>query len=92
MFSVAHAADGHLPPMLVVDPQESITEGPAKSALEDMFHLAQRLGGTLTGEHGVGLLKRDWVGAEVGETSLSLQQAIKGVIDPTGILNPGKAI
>lgn len=92
IFSVAHAADGNLHPMLVVDPQESITEGPAKSALGDMFHLAQRLGGTLTGEHGVGLLKRDWVGAEVGETSLSLQQAIKGVIDPTGILNPGKAI
>ncbi|MDJ0458040.1 FAD-linked oxidase C-terminal domain-containing protein [Arthrobacter sp. NQ7] len=92
IFSVAHAADGNLHPMLVVDPDESITEGPAKAALGDMFHLAQRLGGTLTGEHGVGLLKRDWVGEEIGETSQSLQQAIKGVIDPAGILNPGKAI
>ncbi|UUL75443.1 FAD-binding protein [Pseudarthrobacter sp. Fe7] len=92
IFSVAHAADGNLHPMLVVDPQESITDGPAKAALGDMFHLAQRLDGTLTGEHGVGLLKREWVGEEVGETSRSIQQAIKNVIDPTGILNPGKAI
>lgn len=92
IFSVAHAADGNLHPMLVVDPHESITEGPAKAALGDMFHLAQRLGGTLTGEHGVGLLKREWVGEEIGEMSRSLQQAIKGVIDPAGILNPGKAI
>lgn len=92
IFSVAHAADGNLHPMLVVDPHEPITAGPAKAALGEMFHLAQRLGGTLTGEHGVGLLKREWVGAEIGETSRSLQQAIKDVIDPAGILNPGKAI
>ncbi|MDP9989236.1 glycolate oxidase [Arthrobacter oryzae] len=92
IFSVAHAADGNLHPMLVVDPHEPITEGPAKAALGEMFHLAQRLGGTLTGEHGVGLLKREWVGEEIGETSRSLQQAIKDVIDPAGILNPGKAI
>lgn len=92
IFSVAHAADGNLHPMLVVDPRESITEGAAKAALGDMFHLAQRLGGTLTGEHGVGLLKREWVGEEIGEISRSLQQAIKDVIDPSGILNPGKAI
>ncbi|MCZ2403977.1 FAD-binding protein [Paenarthrobacter sp. Z7-10] len=92
IFSVAHAADGNLHPMIVVDPAESITEGPAKSALSDMFHLARRLGGTLTGEHGVGLLKRQWIGEELGETSLELQRAIKDAFDPTGILNPGKGI
>ncbi|NUP75869.1 MAG: FAD-binding oxidoreductase, partial [Sinomonas sp.] len=92
IFSVAHAADGNLHPMIVVEPEESITEGPAKAALREMFRLAQRLGGTLTGEHGVGLLKREWVGEELGETSLELQHAIKAAFDPTGILNPGKAI
>jgi glycolate oxidase len=92
IFSVAHAADGNLHPMIVVGPEESITSGPAKEALGEMFRLAQRLGGTLTGEHGVGLLKREWVGEELGETSRSLQQAIKSTLDPSGILNPGKAI
>jgi glycolate oxidase len=92
IFSVAHAADGNLHPMIVVDPDTSITEGPAKQALGEMFRLAQRLGGTLTGEHGVGLLKREWVGEEIGEASRGLQRAIKSVFDPSDILNPGKAI
>jgi glycolate oxidase len=92
IFSVAHAADGNLHPMIVVAPDASITEGPAKAALGEMFHLARRLGGTLTGEHGVGLLKREWIGQELGDTSIELQRAIKAVFDPSGILNPGKGI
>ncbi|MFL4476019.1 FAD-binding oxidoreductase [Paeniglutamicibacter sp. MACA_103] len=92
IFNVAHAADGNLHPMIVVDPGDSITEGPAKAALAEMFHLAKRLGGTLTGEHGVGLLKRDWLQEELGDLSLELQHAIRNVFDPQGILNPGKAI
>lgn len=92
IFTVAHAADGNLHPIIAVGPDESITEGPAKVALGDMFHLAGRLGGTLTGEHGVGLLKRDWLTEELGETSLELQHAIRDVFNPHGILNPGKAI
>ncbi|UEL27817.1 FAD-binding oxidoreductase [Pseudarthrobacter sp. L1SW] len=92
IFNVAHAADGNLHPMIVVEPEESITEGPAKKALGDMFYLAQRLGGTLTGEHGVGLLKRDWLEDELGGLSLELQRSIRRVFDPQGILNPGKAI
>ena len=92
IFSVAHAADGNLHPMIVVAPGESITEGPAKAALGDMFRLAQRLGGTLTGEHGVGVLKREWVREELGDISLDIQYAIKAALDPSGILNPGKGI
>jgi glycolate oxidase len=92
IFTVAHAADGNLHPMIVLDQEESITEGPAKAALGQMFHLAKGLGGTLTGEHGVGLLKRDWLQDELGTMSLDLQQSIKAVFDPLGILNPGKAI
>ena len=92
IFNVAHAADGNLHPMIVVDPGKSITEGPAKAALAQMFHLAKRLGGTLTGEHGVGLLKRDWLQEELGDVSLELQHAIRNVFDPKGILNPGKAL
>lgn len=92
IFNVAHAADGNLHPMIVVEPEESITEGPAKAALGEMFYLAKRLGGTLTGEHGVGLLKRDWLQEELGDVSLELQRSIRNVFDPQGILNRGKAI
>ncbi|SDQ55017.1 glycolate oxidase [Arthrobacter crystallopoietes] len=92
IFTIAHAADGNLHPIIVVDPQESVTEGPAKAALGEMFRLAQSLGGTLTGEHGVGLLKRDWLRDELGDVSLEVQHAIRRALDPQGILNPGKAI
>ncbi|MFJ6028013.1 FAD-binding oxidoreductase [Pseudarthrobacter sp. NPDC092424] len=92
IFSVVHASDGNLHPMLVLDPEDSVTEGPAKQALGDMFHLAKRLGGTLTGEHGVGILKRDWLLPELGEVSLDVQRTIKNALDPDGILNPGKGI
>ena len=92
IFNIAHAADGNLHPMIVVGAEESITDGPAKAALGEMFYLAQRLGGTLTGEHGVGLLKREWLEDELGSLSLELQRSIRSVFDPQGILNPGKAI
>ncbi|PCC30019.1 FAD-binding oxidoreductase [Glutamicibacter sp. BW80] len=92
IFTIAHAADGNLHPVIVVDPGQSITSGAPKAALGDMFHLAQRLGGTLTGEHGIGLLKQDWLEEEIGSRSLRLQHSIRQVFDPQGILNPGKGI
>lgn len=92
IYTVAHAADGNLHPMIVVAENESITQGAPKEALGRMFELAQSLGGTLTGEHGIGLLKRDWFTAEVGEVSRDLQHRIKLALDPNNILNPGKAI
>ncbi|WP_035771638.1 FAD-linked oxidase C-terminal domain-containing protein [Arthrobacter sp. Br18] len=92
IFTVAHASDGNLHPMIVLDEADSVTEGPAKAALGEMFHLAKRLGGTLTGEHGVGLLKRDWLLPELGEVSMDVHRIIKDALDPAGILNPGKAI
>ncbi|HEY5222477.1 MAG TPA: FAD-linked oxidase C-terminal domain-containing protein [Microbacteriaceae bacterium] len=90
--TIAHASDGNLHPMIVVNDGSSIVSGAPKKALGAMFHLAAGLGGTLTGEHGVGLLKRDWLEEEVGSTALELQHSIKRVLDPHAILNPGKAI
>jgi glycolate oxidase len=52
--------------------------------------LAIELGGTITGEHGVGSLKRDWLAREIGPLALSLHRSIKAVFDPDNILNPGK--
>ncbi|AXG77598.1 FAD-binding oxidoreductase [Streptomyces paludis] len=92
VYSLAHAADGNLHPILVIDP--ALTEVPAAAwaAASDIFALALRLGGTLTGEHGVGTLKRQWLADELGEDSLALHHRLKAAFDPYGILNPGKAI
>ncbi len=59
-------------------------------AADDLFRAALRLGGTLTGEHGVGVLKRRWLVDELGEDQWELQRQITRVFDPLGILNPGK--
>jgi glycolate oxidase len=57
-----------------------------------VFTHALELGGTLTGEHGVGLLKQRWLAMEAGPVAAEVQRGIKAVFDPLGILNPGKAI
>jgi glycolate oxidase len=92
IYTIAHAGDGNLHPIIVLEEGQTIDSGPAKQALDQIFWTAHRLGGTLTGEHGIGILKRDWLVPELGEESLRLQQEIKRVFDPQGILNPGKAI
>lgn len=86
--TVAHAGDGNLHPNFVFEGQDVPDE--IWSAADEMFLAALRLGGTLTGEHGVGLLKRRWLGDELGSDQLDLQKQVKAVFDPQGILNPGK--
>jgi glycolate oxidase len=92
IYTIAHAGDGNLHPLLRLAEGERIDSAGPKKALEDMFWAANKLGGTLTGEHGVGLLKREWLEPELGAVSLGIQRQIKQVFDPQGILNPGKAI
>ncbi|MGV8884035.1 MAG: FAD-binding oxidoreductase [Microbacteriaceae bacterium] len=86
--TVAHAGDGNLHPNFVFQGTDVPPE--VWNAAHDMFQAALRLGGTLTGEHGVGLLKRRWLEDELGSEQLELQRSIKRVFDPEGILNPGK--
>jgi glycolate oxidase len=92
IYTIAHAGDGNLHPVIVLGEGQAIHEGPAKEALDQIFWRAHELSGTLTGEHGIGVLKSDWLLPELGEESLRLQREIKRVFDPQGILNPGKAI
>ncbi|MGK9221821.1 MULTISPECIES: FAD-binding oxidoreductase [unclassified Microbacterium] len=86
--TVAHAGDGNLHPNFVFDGEE--VPAHVWAAADDLFRSALRLGGTLTGEHGVGLLKRRWLADELGDDQWRLQRDIARVFDPRGILNPGK--
>ena len=91
--TVAHAGDGNLHPNFVFTPDPSQEGGvPANvwHAADEMFLAAIRLGGTLTGEHGIGVLKKRWLRDELGDDQFELQQQVKAVFDPLGILNPGK--
>ncbi|MEU3618118.1 FAD-linked oxidase C-terminal domain-containing protein [Streptomyces sp. NPDC006872] len=92
VFTIAHAADGNLHPIIVVDPSLDRLPDAAWEAAGEIFALALRLGGTLTGEHGVGVLKRQWVAEELGPQAHALQRRLKEAFDPRGILNPGKGL
>ena len=93
--TVAHAGDGNLHPNFVFHGEvgdDGTVAVPAAvwDAADDLFRAALRLGGTLTGEHGVGVLKRRWLADELGDDQWELQRQITRVFDPLGILNPGK--
>ncbi|HET8599520.1 MAG TPA: FAD-linked oxidase C-terminal domain-containing protein [Segeticoccus sp.] len=91
ILTVAHAGDGNLHPTFVFDARPD-GEAPPEvwAAADEVFRTALDLDGTLTGEHGVGALKRRWLELEVGPDSLEVQRAIKRALDPKGLLNPGK--
>lgn len=86
--TVAHAGDGNLHPNLVYSGDE--VPDAVWAAAAELFEAALALGGTLTGEHGIGTLKRRWLADELGDDQVALQRGIKAVFDPHGILNPGK--
>ncbi|GAB2509657.1 FAD-binding oxidoreductase [Paramicrobacterium agarici] len=86
--TLAHAGDGNLHPNFIFDGPEVPDE--IWDAAGELFTAALKLGGTLTGEHGIGVLKKRWLGDELGDDQLQLQRQIKQVFDPLGILNPGK--
>ncbi|MEU3194134.1 FAD-linked oxidase C-terminal domain-containing protein [Streptomyces sp. NPDC006992] len=86
----AHAGDGNTHPTVCFDAADEDEVRRARESFDAIMELGLRLGGTITGEHGVGLLKKDWLAQELGEVSLGLHRAVKAAFDPTGILNPGK--
>jgi glycolate oxidase len=90
--TVAHAGDGNLHPVFVFE--RGLPDVPPEvwAAADEVFRAALELGGTLTGEHGVGAIKRRWLAAELSEESMAVHQSIKSALDPAGILNPGKGL
>lgn len=89
---IAHAGDGNTHPLIVYDPADAAMTERAHLAFGEIMDLAVGLGGTITGEHGVGRLKRPWLAGYLGPEVMDLNRRIKQALDPTGILNPGAGI
>jgi len=85
-----HAGDGNLHVNLLYDDVAQLPQ--VTDASESIFRAALDLGGTITGEHGIGLCKRPYLGWEQSEELIDVQRAVKRTMDPTGILNPGKVL
>ena len=92
IINFGHAGNGNLHVNLLYDPDDPAQQQRAEACLEDVFSAVLKMGGTISGEHGIGLVKRDWVSKELDQNSLNLMHAIKHQFDPDGILNPGKTL
>ncbi|WP_100459728.1 FAD-binding oxidoreductase [Mycobacteroides abscessus] len=87
-----HAADGNLHPTIVFDAANSGEVARAKQAFDDIVSACLSLGGSISGEHGIGVLKHSYLETMVGSTERELMLGIKRAFDPAGILNPGRGI
>ncbi len=87
---VGHAGDGNFHPTVVFDGQDAEQVKKAQQAFDDIMEISLDLGGTITGEHGVGVLKMQLLERELGELSIQVHRDIKKALDPLSILNPGK--
>jgi glycolate oxidase len=87
-----HVGDGNLHPSFIVPRDDPDAEGRIDRARHAVYAAALELGGSITGEHGIGVAKRDWLERTRGEGAVRVMRAIKGALDPLGILNPGKVL
>jgi len=90
MVSFGHAGDGNIHFNVMIDKKDPAQKLRADAVINELFDHTLALGGTLSGEHGVGITKRPYIGKEIGEKELELMRGIKKLFDPKGILNPAK--
>ncbi|MFC8826076.1 FAD-binding oxidoreductase [Streptomyces sp. NPDC057137] len=86
----AHAGDGNTHPTVCFDASDPDESRRARESFDEIMALGLELGGTITGEHGVGVLKKEWLSRELGPVGMELQRGIKRTFDPLDLLNPGK--
>ncbi|BCK58265.1 FAD-binding oxidoreductase [Nocardia wallacei] len=89
---IAHAGDGNTHPLIVHDPDDADQSARAHRAFGEIMDLAIALDGTITGEHGVGRLKKAWLPDQLGPDVMALTRRVKDALDPHGILNPGAVL
>jgi glycolate oxidase len=89
---LAHAGDGNLHPLILFDQRDEEELGRVEAATDEIFREALALGGTLSGEHGIGLAKAQFLELQLDKVAMSVTKSIKQSLDPKGILNPGKFI
>jgi len=87
-----HAGDGNLHPTILTDRRDKAEWKRVEAAIDAIFERALALGGTLSGEHGIGIAKAKYMSREVGRGTLLYSRKIKQVLDPRNILNPGKIL
>lgn len=92
IVNFGHAGNGNIHVNLLVNPDDAEEMARAERCLDELFTLVLGLGGTLSGEHGIGLVKRRFVGREIDPVALQLMRQLKQQFDPLGLLNPGKAL
>ncbi len=92
IVNFGHAGNGNLHTNLLLDPDDPVQMENAEQCLDAVFELVLKLNGTISGEHGIGLVKRAFVGREIDEITLGLMRQIKQQFDPNGILNMGKTL
>ena len=90
MVTFGHAGDGNIHFNIMLDKNDKAVLDKARTAVEELFRHTLKLGGTLSGEHGVGITKAPYLSLELGEEEIALMKRIKAAFDPKGILNPGK--
>jgi glycolate oxidase len=85
-----HMGDGNLHPTFLTDERNADEMDRVHRALDAIVTRTLELGGTITGEHGVGLAKKPWLRQQMGDASYTLMKHVKRAVDPHGLLNPGK--
>ena len=85
-----HAGDGNLHPTILTDERDADEMARVERAVEEVFQAALRLGGTVSGEHGIGFSKAHFLPMEMGPAAMGMMRSIKAALDPKGVLNPGK--
>ncbi|MCK5254480.1 MAG: glycolate oxidase subunit GlcD, partial [Deltaproteobacteria bacterium] len=85
-----HAGDGNIHTNLMINKDDPDEASRARKAVKEIFQAALKLGGTISGEHGIGISKAPYLEMEIGKKNRALMEGVKSLFDPNNILNPGK--